>query len=137
MYKSLGFTVNFDKGEIWQTKTIAKAEIRTCLRNGYYWTACSLKKNEKGHFSISPPSSSSDSSSGSTSVQQKLCKFNDHNSNTLLVAMSLTDLCVWIVSSCSRHHSSSSSVSIIILAGWSSSCTAATPATDASHTRLS
>jgi len=36
-------------------------------------------------------------------------------SRTLLVAMSLTDLCVWMVSSCSRHHSSSSSVSIIIL----------------------
>jgi len=31
---------------------------------------------------------------------------------TLLVAISLTDLWVWMVSSCSRHHSSSSSVSV-------------------------
>jgi len=29
---------------------------------------------------------------------------------TLLVAMSLTDRCVWIVSSCSRHQSNSPSV---------------------------
>jgi len=42
--KNLSFTVNFDKGQISQVQTlIAKAKIHVCLKNGYYWTMCSLK----------------------------------------------------------------------------------------------
>jgi len=42
------------------------------------------------------------------------------NGRTLMAAMSATERCVCIVSSCSRHHSSSSSVSSASRRCWSS-----------------